>query len=450
MKFRHRYLPWLLSAVIFLTAAFVFLRLSNRVQPLGFFPETGEQISIHGKIGVIFNQPMVPASVEAHFSIEPHVAGEFSWDWNTLWFTPTEPLDPGQTYQASIVPGAQAENGRKLRQSIEWLVKIREVDLLYLVLGTEGGDLWHYEFATGQTYAITETGQALIDFKPSPTGDRIAYAQHNPQGGTDLWSVERDGSDPEMLVDCGKDQCDQLAWSVGADWIAYTRESWDERAERYLPSRVWTVNTRNGASTPLYRQEEAYGHSPSFSPDGLRLATYDSLQQAIRILELESSQESAIPTLYPGVGSWSPDGKELIFIDLVTSVLEPNVAIYIVNFSNQTVRNALGEFVPNLDFDPPQWSPDGKWLAYSARPVGAAINKGLWVAELDGDAPIALTDDPAATFTNYRWDPRGERLVFQRFQLSGGSSHASLWLWERSTGQIRRLVEDGARPEWLP
>jgi Tol biopolymer transport system component len=450
MKFRNRYLPWLLIVVIILTAAFIYLRHANRVQPLGFFPEPGEQTSIHGKIGVTFNQPMNQASVESHFSIEPHIEGELSWDLNTLWFIPGEKLDPGQTNQASIAPGAQAVNGRKLRQPIEWQVTIREVDLLYLVLGTQGGDLWRYDFATGQTYAITETDQAVIDFKPSPTGDRIAYAQHNPQGGADLWIIERDGNNPEKLLDCAKDQCSQPAWSVDAKWIAFTRETWDDQAERYLPSRVWTMNTQNGASAPLYRQDEAYGHSPSFSPDGKRLATYDSLQNAIRILELETSQESAIPTLYPGVGSWSPDGKELIFIDLVPSVLEPNVAMYIVNFSDQAVRNALGEFVPNLDFDPPQWSPDGEWIAYGTRPVGGAINKSLWIAELDGDAPIPITDDPAATFSNYRWDPWGERLVFQRFQLSGASSNASLWLWVRSTGQIRRLLEDGARPEWLP
>jgi Tol biopolymer transport system component len=450
MKFRNRYLPWLLIVVAILAAAFLFLRLANRVQPLGFFPDTGEQISIHEKIGVTFNQPMNPASVEAHFSIDPYVEGEFAWDRNTLWLIPVEKLDPGQTYHASIAPGAQAENGRKLRQPIEWQVTVREVDLLYLVLGTQGGDLWRYDFATGQTYAITETDQAVIDFKPSPTGDRIVYAQHNPQGGVDLWSVERDGDNPEMLLDCAKDQCSQPAWSVDARWIAFTRETWDEQAERYLPARVWTVNTQTGVSAPFYRQEEAYGHSPSFSPDGKRLATYDSLQNAIRILELETSQESAIPTMYPGVGSWSPDGQEMIFIDLVPSVLEPNVAMFIVNFSDQAVRNALGEFVPNLDFDPPQWSPEGGWIAYGARPVGAAINKGLWVADLNGDTSIPLTDDPAATFSNYRWDPWGERLVFQRFQLSGGSSHASLWLWEWSTGEIRRLVESGARPEWLP
>jgi Tol biopolymer transport system component len=450
MNFRNRYLPWLLSLVFLLTAAFVFLRLSNRVQPLGFFPEPGDQISIYGKIGVTFNQPMDPASVEAHFSIDPHIEGEFSQEQNTFWFTPNQKLDLGQIYQASITPGVQAQNGRKLRTPIEWQITARAVDLLYLVLGTEGGDLWHYDFATGQTFAITATEQTVIDFKPSPSGDRIAYVQYNPQGGTDLWSVERDGTNPEMLLDCGKDQCGQLAWSVDGERIAYTREAWDDPSERYLPSRVWTVNIRNGASAPLYRQEEAYGQSPSFSPDGKRLATYSSLQNAIRILELETSQESAIPTLYPGVGSWSPDGKEMLFIDLVPSVLEPNVALFIVNFSDKVVRNALGDFVPNLDYDLPQWSPDGKWIAYGVRPVGTAVNKSLWVAELDGGTSIAITDDPAATFTNYRWDPWGERLVFQRFQLSGGSSSTSLWLWERSTGQIRRLVENGARPEWLP
>lgn len=450
MKSRRRYLPWLLVILAGLLASFVLLRLANRVQPLAVYPGPGEQISIYSRFGVTFNQPMDSGSVEAHFTIQPPIEGQFNWDGPTLWFAPQQQLVSGQVYQMTINSGAQSEFERKLTAPITWQGTVREPDLLYLVLDTTGGDLWRYEFSTGDSFALTETNSSVIDFTPSPNGDMIAYAQHNVNGGHDLWLINRDGSSPEILLDCGLDRCSQPAWSVDSELIAYVRESFHTDGNRYLPAQVWTVNTANGETAPLYQQTQAYGHSPSFSPDGKRLAIYDSVNNAIRILELETSQESAIPTAYPGVGDWSPNGEELIFIDLVPGILEPNVAIYIVNFAQQDLRPALGDFIPNMDYDPPQWSPDGDWIAYSTRPVDAGISKSIWVKKLtDGDL-FMITDDPTATFVGYRWDPWGEQLAFQRYPISGPISHASIWLWDRSTGQTRLLIENGGRPEWLP
>ena len=451
MKSPHRSLTWLLLILASLLVAFLLLRLRNSVQALDVYPAPGEEISIYGNIGLTFNQPMKTGSVEAHFAIQPQVEGKFFWEGQTLWFNPHQVLDLGQVYQVSIHAGAESETGRKLSTPITWQAAIRAPSLLYLVLDTTGGDLWRYDFTTGSTQALTNTDASVIDFAPNPNGDHIAYAQHNPSGGSDLWRVDRDGENPEMLLDCGQDRCSQMAWSVDGDWIAYTRDSFDPDEERYLPSRVWIVAASTGETTPLYRQPEAFGHSPSFSPDGKRLATYDSVNNAIRILDLQTSQEAAIPTLYPGVGDWSPTGEEIIFVDRMPGILEPNAALYIVNLTGQDLRLALGEsIIPNMDYTPPQWSPDGEWIAYGLRAVESSVSKGIWVANLKEGDPQMLTDDPSATFTAYRWDPWGERLVFQRYPISGPISHPSLWLWDRSTGNLKVLIENGARPEWLP
>jgi Tol biopolymer transport system component len=393
---------------------------------------------------------MASGSVESHFTVQPEVEGAFPWDGPTLWFVPDERLDPGQVYQLTIAAGAESANGRKMRTPITWQAIVREPDLLYLVVDTTGGDLWRFEFNSDETYPLTNTNASVIDYAPSPNGDFIAYAQHNAKGGHDLWLIDRDGIHSNLLLDCGPDRCSQVAWSPDGEWIAYARESYQADEKRYVSARVWSVNTATGETAPVYQQAQAYGHSPSFSPDGKRLAMYDSVNNAIRILELETSQESVIPTAYPGVGDWSPNGEELIFIDLVPGILEPNVAIFIVNFSLQEVHPALGDFIPNMDYDPPQWSPDGEWIAYATRPVDSGISKTIWVKNLTQGDPFMLTDEPSATFVGYRWDPWGERLVFQRYPISGPISHASIWLWERESSDTRLLIENGARPEWLP
>jgi Tol biopolymer transport system component len=450
MENRNRYLPWLMIVLAGLGVAVILLRLQNRVRITAVHPAQGKPISIYGKIGLSFNQAMYTSSVEDRFTIEPALQGQITWEGNTLWFTPERAFDPDLVYTATLSRGAQALSGRTLGKAHTWQVEVRHPDLVYLSLDTTGGDLWRYEWATGITYPLTDTHASVIGFAPSPTGDQIAYVRTNLLGGSDLWLIDRDGTGPELLLDCRLDQCTQLAWSADAEWVAYERAAFDVDADRFLPSRVWTVNRQTGQTAPLYRQDTAYGHTPSFSPDGKRLATYDSVQNAIRIVDLESSQEEAIPTTYPSTGNWSPDGEELVFLSLVPGALEPQVAIHIANFTTQDVRDALGEFIPNMDYDPPQWSPDGEWIAYGARPVDAGISKAIWVKSLTGGEAFPITDDPSATYSGYRWDPWGERLIFQRYPLSGPVSQASIWLWERATGQTQPLIENGARPEWLP
>ncbi|MGI6276639.1 MAG: Ig-like domain-containing protein [Brevefilum fermentans] len=450
MRSRSHLLPWLLIILISLLVVLFILRLQNRVQVLAVHPGPGEQVSSNGRFGVTFNQPMDALSVEVRFTIHPSLEGSLAWDGSTLWFTPLQQLDRSQVYQVTISAGAQSIDGRKLWKAITWQASVREPALLYLVLDSDGGDLFRFDFDTGQSASLTQSANAVIDFAPSPSGDLIAYTQRNAIGGYDLWLTDRDGVHPQMLLECDADRCSQPAWSVDEKWIAYDRESFQPGEKRYLPSRVWTLDTASGETAPLYQEPQAYGHSPSFSPDGERLAIYDTVNNAIRILELRTSQQSAISTVYPGVGDWSPDGEELIFVDLAAGILEPNVAIYIVNFAHQELLPAPGSVIHHMDFDPPQWSPDGEWIAYAARPVDSSVNKSIWVKNLTERDPLMLTDDPSATFVAYRWDPRGERLAFQRYPHSGSTSHASIWIWERSTGQTRLLIENGARPEWLP
>jgi Tol biopolymer transport system component len=100
----------------------------------------------------------------------------------------------------------------------------------------------------------------------------------------------------------------------------------------------------------------------------------------------------------------------------------------------------------DTDFSQPRWSPDGESVAVSLRPVNANISKALWVLHLDGLFNRQITDDPRATFTAYEWDPWGDRLVYQRYDL--GSSKTSIWMWQ--SGESKMIIDSGTRPKWLP
>jgi Tol biopolymer transport system component len=393
---------------------------------------------------------MDQASVESHFSLTPAVPGRFEWEGETLWFFPETPLDPEQIYTLTVTEGAEASTGRELIETLRWTIAVRPPDILYLNLDVSGGDLWLWDVAGQTATALTETNGAVIDFDPSRTGEKIVYAAVNAEGGSDLWVMDRDGEAEALLLSCGLDYCSQPVWSPDGVWIAYARQDYDDDTGALRASRIWTVNVETKETNALYQSEDAYGHSPSFSPDGQRLASFDLVQSGIRILNLETSEEAIIPTSLEYLGDWSSDGQQYLFTDLLPSVLEPESAIYIADLDDGSIQQALGGNSEGTTFGRPRWSPDGDWLAVALRPTNATVNRTLWILKIDGSEALSVVDDGTADFSSYRWDPWGKQLVFQKYRSGASASPSSIWLWDWESGESVLLVEDAARPVWLP
>mgnify|MGYP006296770009 CR=1 FL=1 len=435
-----------------LTAVFLILsscqiqenRLISQTHPL-----PNEALSAFGWFGVSFSEPMDQVSVEGTFSISPSVAGRTFWQEASFWFRPIVPFSQDTIYTAQLSGEIETANGRAVRVDRAWEFTIRQPDLIYFVPMDEGGEVWRAGADGGDPRPLSTTGGNVIEFAPDRSGSQIAFSVQNEAGGRDLWLMNRDGETQRLLITCGNDVCGDPSWSMDQTLIAYTREVFVPEAGGYQPAQVWTVEVERGETAQLYQSEIAFGHSPSFSPDGLKLATYDTTQNAIRVLNLETSQESGIPRILQGSGDWSPDSERLLFTDLVEAENEPFVEIYIADLEKDTMDTAFENPSTDTDFSQPRWSPMGDWLAAALRPVNANITKALWVLPLTEGNPISVADDPAANYSAYQWDPWGESLVYQRFALSG-SEPVSIWRWDWDSRRAVKILETGARPLWLP
>jgi uncharacterized protein YvpB len=79
---------------------------------LSFSPENNWQaVNINSPIKITFDQAVDQAAAEAKFSITPEVEGAFSWENNTLIFTPSKPLLFTTDYQISIDSGLPGKLG---------------------------------------------------------------------------------------------------------------------------------------------------------------------------------------------------------------------------------------------------------------------------------------------------------------------------------------------------
>ena len=168
------------------------------------------------------------------------------------------------------------------------------------------------------------------------------------------------------------------------------------------------------------------------------------------MLNLQSSQEAGIPRTLPGTGDWSADSRQILFTDVLAAANEPFVEIYIADLENGSVNTAFENPSTDTDFSQPRWHPGGNWLAVALRPVNANTPKALWVLPLSLGTPFAVAAEPSANHSAYQWDPWGETLVFQRLVLSGPNAGSSIWRWDWEIREAVMIIDQGARPQWLP
>jgi len=403
-------------------------------------------MSALGWVGISFSEAMEESSVQEAFSISPQVRGITFWLENTFWFRPIQPFEQNTLYTAQLSGMLITAQGETHTVNQSWEFSIREPLIVYL----SGGEVWRTNRDGSELLQLSQSGGMVIEFSPEHSGEWIAYITHNNDGDQALWVMDREGENERMLLDCGPDRCAEPAWSMDRARIAFNREIYQETSGGYLPAKVWMVEVQTGETTQLYQEDTAFTHSPSFSPDGGKLAFYDIANKGIRILDLNTSQESIVPRILQGSGDWSQDGTEILFTDAIAAQHEPFIGIYILNLETQDVVSAIGKEIGDTDFSQPRWSPDREWIAASLRPVNTNAPKALWVIRLKDAFAIPISDDPAATFSSYQWDPWGEFLVYQSFKLTGFESGTSIWIWDWETRENQLIIEDGARPAWLP
>ena len=414
------------------------------------FPEPDVPQSAWGWVGIEFSQPMDTASVEDAFVISPGVEGVFIWEGNALWFRPLEAFKQNVTYSAQVKGDLLTANEEIVPVDKIWTFNIRPPSLIYYVPLGDRGEIWRAAADGSNALQLSVTGGNVSDFAPSRTGDEIAFSVENEAGGRDLWLMDRDGGNQRMLINCRPDGCGEPDWSMDQSRIAYTREVYDPTSGGYQPAQVWTVEIETGETAQLYQSEFAFGHSPTFSPDGKNLASYDTSHDLIRILNLTTSQESVVPRVLPGSGDWSPDGSRLIYTDVLPAENEPFVMVYLVELDSEIIQPAFEQNITDTDFSQPRWSPAGDWVAVSLRPVNTGISKSLWIMRLNSSETMLVVEEPSATFSAYRWDPWGKRLTYQRLALGSSDPDTSIWIWTQETGENKRVIENGVRPQWLP
>ena len=274
------------------------------------------------------------------------------------------------------------------------------------------------------------------DLSWSPDGKSIAIAND----GDDRLYIERLGKRPRSLV---HEATRFPSWSPSGRLIAFVVERLG-RNDAPLPLQLYVIRPNGRGLRRMspwsHRQrwfnETDPGASPSWSPDGRRLAF--ELRGNVRIVDTRSRRSTAVTR----VGRvrdpvWSPTGNWIAFERLAGRMVD----VYIVRPDGSRLRKLIRTGARETSLT---WSPNGRELAYPD-------DRGVNVLDLRSGT-TRLVDQPACRerVTWLAWSPRSTSIAFGSRLVANDTEIFSAWSDGSHQKQLTDNCVDDRDPAWSP
>lgn len=200
--------------------------------------------------------------------------------------------------------------------------------------------------------------------------------------------------------------------------------------------RIYAADPAGGAEIDL-----GPGASPSWSPDGSRLAFVNG---GVGVMNADGSARRQLHVGNDRKPVWSPDGTRLAFMSETTPGFGTLVVVDVASAESRAVTPAGAQLTW-----PPSWSPDGTQLAFS---VGAGLD--VAVVGADGGGQRIVSGGPGQQFAP-AWSPDGTQIALLH---AAPNERTSLHAVPAAGGPPRRLAqtesffapEPPAAPVWSP
>src|SRR5262245_31317242 len=348
----------------------------------------------------------------------------------------------GRGWQFWIVPQSGAAAYRRLESWVDaaprvtnfsWLPDSRHIVLGVTSLATPGSHLWMADLDRDRAWSLTRGPGSESYPSSSPDGEQIVFGAGEPD--YDVVETSLAGNAMRPLLSTTRNESDPV-WSSDGGLLAYVTDR-SGQDEIWLHGR----DDREG-DRPLIAQRD-FGDdrtimlsSPSFSPDGQRIAYQRNAAKPIWPLRIWISQTAGGPPVplrrpayegYQSAPTWSPDGQWIAYTQWRDQ-----------QWMLAKVRVGSGEGPVVLRTDgianaAPSWSPRNDWITWET-------DRGFELVSPDGKNERLLSDDQ---WLAQAWSSDGSEIFgireSEQLRLSLVAVHAA-------TGQTRTIADLGPSP----
>ena len=276
-------------------------------------------------------------------------------------------------------------------------------------------------------------------------------------GNAEIYVMDADGGNQRRLTNNPASD-HSPSWSPDGKRIVFTSNR-DGHFMHGIPTDEIYVMDTDGGNQQNLTNNPSYETSPSWSPDGKRIA-FDSNRDGrfnweIYVMDADGGNQQRLtnnpdPNGHPDdrYPSWSPDGKRIVFSARreghVVHNLDTTYEIYVMDADGGNQQRLTNNRNNELA---PVWSPNGNRIAFAADRKGNFGNFEIYVMDADGGNPQNLTNNRIFDWFP-SWSPDGERIAF----MSRRDGNSEIYVMDADGGNQQNLTnnrDSDGRPAWL-
>jgi Tol biopolymer transport system component len=274
----------------------------------------------------------------------------------------------------------------------------------------------------------------------SPDGKQIVFNEYRPPDFLgQLWLMNADGSNQHLLLADTDFADERPSFTIDGNSVIFSRCKLPDRE----PCSLFQIEISGGAITQITDFELGVNDvSPHYSAENSLAFTGASRNGIICAIELMDAGQSDLRRLTPAPlaarqPDWSPDGRRIAFSTHCRGFEgnPQNEEIWVVNTKGDALhrltRNGDEYFSGPHDFHP-SWSPQGDAIVFE-RDAPDFSDSGIFIVRSDGSGPrkiLSLGRSPRAGTVQRS---RGQKL-------------------DNSTAErrLKQIESGGAMPQWGP
>ncbi|WP_086929632.1 S41 family peptidase [Agarilytica rhodophyticola] len=291
--------------------------------------------------------------------------------------------------------------------------------------GGRAQDVWIYNLNDNTSEQLT-TSRAT-DQQPVWVGDNIYFASDRAYT-LNLYRYQKDG---EPVQQTFHKEFDVLWPSAGPDAVVYQNGGYlyrfDPASEKAEKMDIKVAGARPHRQ-PVFKNVAAFTDTFDLSHDGKR-ALFASRGELFTVPEKNGPTRniSNTPSAREISASWSPDGKNIVFLSDASGEYE----IYMRSQNGKGTAKQLTKD-SNIWLFPPVWSGSSDKLAWSD------ANQKLWVMSINGKA-VEVDRGRYGDIEEYQFSADGRYLGYVKQAQNG---LAQIWLYDSKSNSTRKLSDN--------